>query len=318
MKIFSALSNWLQQGQNAVLLLVLQSQGSSPGRQGFKMAINDSGEMVGSIGGGIMEHKLIELSKNLLQKGEKEIIFKHQIHSKKVTQNQSGMICSGEQSIAIVPISENRKNTIFEIEEALQSGNEGILTIASNQFSFQKENTDLTFDYEYSNPQKWIYQEKIGFKKYAHIIGGGHVGRAVSQVLKMLNFHVSVIDNRENLNTLESNPFAHQKIVHPYDKIKEIIPEGKNHFIFIMTFGYRPDLEVLQQLIDKKVAFIGMMGSQTKVDKLLDEMRKSGYSEDQIKNVHSPIGMPIKSRTPEEIAISVAAQIIQIQNKDLP
>jgi xanthine dehydrogenase accessory factor len=92
----------LEKGASAALLAVLQSEGSSPGRQGFKMALANSGEMCGSIGGGIMEHKLVELARKLLTENKPFApILKKQIHSKAAAQNQSGMICSGEQTVAI-------------------------------------------------------------------------------------------------------------------------------------------------------------------------------------------------------------------------
>jgi len=99
---------------------------------------------------------------------------------------------------------------------------------------------------------------------------------------------------------------------------QQVIPEGDNVFIFIMTFGYRTDKEVLQQLIDHRVAYKGMMGSAEKVSHLKNDIKANGITSRQLQSIHSPIGLTIKSRTPEEIAISIAAQVIQLQNKDLP
>jgi len=112
--------------------------------------------------------------------------------------------------------------------------------------------------------------------------------------------------------------YAHQKLVTDYAELGKYIPEGDDVYIFIMTFGYRSDLVVLQQLINKQVAFKGMMGSRNKVDKLIENMKDLGYDDEQLASVYSPIGLNIKSRTPQEIAISIAAQIIQLSNKDLP
>ena len=89
----------LQQNLAVMLLYVLESNGSSPGRQGFFMAVNAAGEMEGSIGGGIMEHKFVELAKEKLKAGNQEPDFKKKIHDKSVAAEQSGMICSGDQTI---------------------------------------------------------------------------------------------------------------------------------------------------------------------------------------------------------------------------
>src|SRR6266850_709493 len=91
----------LRKGVAALLLYVLESKGSSPGRQGFFMVVNAEGEMEGSIGGGIMEHKFTEMAKDKLGVGSQESGVRKQFHDKSATKDQSGMICSGEQTILL-------------------------------------------------------------------------------------------------------------------------------------------------------------------------------------------------------------------------
>jgi len=311
----------LTQNKKVVLLYVLESRGSSPGRQGFNMFVTETCEMLGSIGGGIMEHKLVELAKSKLKNNDLNIIFKHQIHSKSVANNQSGMICSGEQSVAIIPLSQKDIPVVQQIVDCLQKGETGMLKITSQQlphpFQFLSEKPSKPYTFNFINEQNWYYTEKIGYKKFAFIIGGGHVSYALTKVLVDLEFHCTLIDDRAELHTLEKNKYAHQKLILNYDELGQHVRVGNDVFIFIMTFGYRTDLVVLKQLIDKQVAFKGMMGSKEKVKQLMEEMKSLGYSEAQLLTVYSPIGLNIKSRTPHEIAISIAAQIIQLTNKDL-
>jgi len=317
MQFWQYILQTLNQQKKSILLYVLKSQGSSPGRQGFKMVVSENGEMMGSIGGGIMEHKLIELAKSKLQTKDLSIVFKHQIHSKSVVNNQSGMICSGEQSIVLIPLTEKDIPTVEQIVDCLQKGIDGELKISPEGLEFLPSITDKSYSFKFVNEDNWQYTEKLGFKKFAYILGGGHVGNALSKVLVDLEFHCTVIDNRPQLHTLENNVYAHQKRVLDYANLGQHIKEGEDVYIFIMTFGYRSDLEVLKQLIDKKVAFKGMMGSAEKVKQLMEEMKNLGFSEAQLATVYSPIGLDIKSRTPQEIAISIAAQLIQLANKDL-
>lgn len=318
MHFWKIIQHTLVQHKKLALLYVLDSSGSSPGRQGFKMMVTEKGKMHGSIGGGIMEHKLIELAKSKLAAKNHDTIFKQQIHSKEVNDNQSGMICSGEQSVAILFLWENEIKVIDQINLSLQKGEAGTLDLSPNGISFNNIKAETAYAYQFTNEQKWTYKETIGYKKFAFIVGGGHVSSALTQVLNDLEFHCTIIDDRHNLNTLEENASAHVKKTLAYSQLNEHIPDGKDVFIFIMTFGYRSDLEVLQQLVNKNVAFLGMMGSEEKVKQLLDDMRKLNYSEEQLDKIHTPIGLAIKSRTPHEIAISIAAQVIQLQNKDLP
>ena len=308
----------ISQHKHIGLLYVLESTGSSPGRQGFKMLVSAEGDMHGSIGGGIMEHKLVELAKSSLKQPQTDIKIKRQIHSKSVNQNQSGLICSGEQTVTLLTLTTNDLPTINELVDGLQRGEAGTLHISPSGLDYSKTKLDDHYSYTFTSETSWSYKETIGFKKYAYIIGGGHVSRALTHVLSDLEFHCTVIDNRESLHTLDHNTEAQQKLQLDYAQLEHHIPEGPDVYIFIMTFGYRSDLDVLRQVINKQVAFKGMMGSQTKVKQLITEMRSLGYTEAQLSSIHSPIGLAIHSRTPQEIAISVAAQIIQLQNKDLP
>jgi xanthine dehydrogenase accessory factor len=316
--IWKFIKKVLEKDKNLTLLYVLKSIGSSPGRQGFCMAISEDGKMMGSIGGGIMEHKLVELSKDNLKKKNLDVVIKKQIHSKSASKNQSGMICSGEQIVAFVPLTKKDLDSVGNLLFSLEQNDSGQINLSPTGFLFQdKESTDHT-NFSYTDDSNWSYSEKIGFKKFAYILGGGHVGKALTRTLADLDFHVTVIDDRENLHTMTHNEFAHKKLTVDYSTIQQYIPNRQNVYIFIMTFGYRSDLTVLQQLINHEAVFKGMMGSKEKIRKLLDEMKTKGFTEKHLQTIHTPIGLDIKSRTPQEIAISIAAQIIQLDNKDLP
>src|SRR5678810_889414 len=97
--VWRQISKCLAENIPVMLLYVLESKGSSPGRQGFFMAVNANGEMSGSVGGGIMEHKFVEMAKSKLNQSATEFSVHHQLHDKHAGKNQSGMICSGEQTI---------------------------------------------------------------------------------------------------------------------------------------------------------------------------------------------------------------------------
>ena len=306
-------------GTPVVLLYVLQSQGSSPGRQGFKMAFALDGEMNGSIGGGIMEHKLIEKARDMMRKQEARPFFKHQIHNKKSPTNQSGMICSGEQTLVLYLINDQRIAVVRQLEQKLAEGKSGLLTLSNNAFHFEETKEVVPqFNYTYQSETDWQFQEKINHRKVLHIIGGGHVGLAFSKQMALLDFYIKIYDDRAGLNTMEQNHFAHEKIITPYEKIGTHIPEGNNQYVVIMTFGYRMDKVVFRALMDKQFFYIGMMGSAAKIKQLLEEYKAEGIAPENWKNLHAPIGLAIHSKTPEEIAVSIAAEIIQTKNKHLP
>ncbi|MGI8635012.1 MAG: XdhC family protein, partial [Segetibacter sp.] len=128
--IWQLISKSLRENIPVMLLYVLESYGSSPGREGFCMAVNANGEMAGSIGGGIMEHKFVEMAKEKLkQDGRESKIFK-QIHDKISIQYQSGMICSGEQSNLLYRVKAEDSNAINRIVHSIENNNIGKLILS--------------------------------------------------------------------------------------------------------------------------------------------------------------------------------------------
>jgi len=306
----------LLKGNKVILMYVLESMGSSPGRQGFKMLVSESGNLAGSIGGGIMEQKLVELCKNnLLSKKDFKPFIKKQIHQDSISADKSGLICSGQQTIAFYQLAKPDISLVSELLNSIVDGCNGILT--SNQlglsFNYNLSSTQK-FELEISNDEKWILKEDIGNKPELHIIGGGHVGLALSKFGHELGFRVKIYDDREGLNTIDQNKYGRCILLSNYSKINDYITYGDNNYVALMSFGYKTDKIILKQLLSNDFKYLGMMGSKTKVNRLFKELAKEGASPSQLKKVHSPIGIAISSKTPEEIAVSILAEIIQIKN----
>ncbi len=321
MKVWQFIKKQFQKRSSVVLLYVLQSKGSSPGRQGFKMAVSQDGEICGTIGGGIMEHKLVEKAKKALQKGDKTIELIPQFHDKEQTANRSGMICSGSQHIVFMPLFLKYKKTIERILASLISEEGGLLEISKEGLFFfpqAKLGGNLKLSPNFVEFPNWRYQELIGHKPTIHIIGGGHVGLALSEIMSFLGFYVKSYDHREGLNTMEENHFANEKHILNFDQIGTAIPENEQDYIALMTFGYRTDKQVLKQLLHKKYRYIGMMGSDAKTAILMEELKQEGYDSRVLDAIFAPIGIPILSKTAKEIAVSIAAEIIKVKNHGLP
>jgi xanthine dehydrogenase accessory factor len=289
----------LQEETRLILMVVIANEGSSPGRKGFKMLVSKK-QMYGTIGGGIMEHKLVEFAENLLTKPHFETFIKHQIHDKSVPKDQSGMICSGQQTIAFYDVD----SSYFPLTESILS--DEIVTI---HYSNQGINT-----YELRNSE-WLFLETNSIIHKVYIIGGGHVGLALSEVLSKLDFEIHLLDHRENLNTMEANHFVKTKEVVEFESIEDHIPEGDTVYVVIMSFGYRTDDIIIRRLLDKNFKYIGMLGSVAKIETLFNNLKKDGFDNTQIDKVYAPIGLDIKSETTYEIAISVAAQLIKVKNQ---
>jgi len=297
---YNKIKSLLQAEKQGVLMVVIANEGSSPGRKGFKMLVTQN-QMYGTIGGGIMEHKLVEYARSLLEKLDFKPFIKHQIHDKSAPTDQSGMICSGRQTIAFYALNVESLNWI-----------DLILNSENGKISYSENGIHLEAT---TNATEWEFIESISLPNQVYIIGGGHVGLALSEVLSRLDFELHLLDHRENLNTMEANNFVHSKQIVEFETIDQHIPETENTYVVIMSFGYRTDDIIIRRLLGRKYKFIGMLGSQEKIKTLYKNLLADGFSKEQIDQVYAPIGLDIKSETAAEIAISVAAQLIQIKNR---
>lgn len=315
MKLWKFIHTKLSQDKTIYLMTVIQHKGSSPGRQGFKMVVADENEIFGSIGGGVMEFNLVELCKELLLGKAPTPFIKHQIHKGTIVDG-SGMICSGEQTVVFYPLNKSHLTIIGGILEAYNNNKSGILSITPTDFTFSIDSeSNSKYNYTHTNETKWSYNEFLNKKDIVYIVGGGHVGLATSKLLKQLGFYVVVFDNRTQLNTFEENSYADKKHLIDYKDISDYIPESNSAYVAIMTNKYTDDKLALSKLIGKKYKFIGVLGSKAKLKLMFEVLQKEGFTEDELNKIYAPIGLHIYSQTPEEIAVSIGAQVIEIKNK---
>lgn len=232
----------------AVLAIVVDVKGSSPGKLSSKMIITADGSTIGTIGGGKLEYEVIDEAKKIFKSGNPKIL--------KFSLDESyGYQCGGEVGIYLEPLN--------------------------------------------------IYPHLI-------IFGAGHVGKAVTEIFKYLHFKVTVIDDREELLNAIENTDVDKILVPDYQSSFSKLNINENSYILIVTRDHTFDLELTKMSLSTPAKYIGVIGSKRKSKYILDTLRKDGYNDDEIKRVYTPVGIPIKTDTPYEIAISIAAQIIDI------
>ncbi|OCX54435.1 xanthine dehydrogenase [Mucilaginibacter sp. PPCGB 2223] len=308
----------LQHNIPVMLLYVLESKGSSPGRRGFMMAVDRDGQMVGSIGGGIMEHKFVEMVKEKLLHNEHVLAVKQQVHDKAAAKNQSGMICSGEQTILLYQVNPEDALDIDRLIDSLEHNQNGLLTLSPKGLHFDSEVNGRQDLFNMADETEWLYQEVTGYINHLFIIGGGHCALALSRMMSTLGFYVHIYENRPELNTLQQNDAANEKtLVADYNELAELIESGEHNYVVLMTWGYRTDDIALRSLMNKDFKYLGVLGSKKKIKKMFTDYAAEGMDEQRLKKIFSPIGIQIKSQTPEEIAVSIAAQIIKVKNAGL-
>lgn len=178
---------------------------------------------------------------------------------------------------------------------------------------------DISIEYiDASKPESFQLDFHVNAK--ALIFGGGHVGLALEPVLRYLDFTTIVIDDREDFANRERFPKADKVMV--VDSFLEAYQEkstgvcietNEDYYVIIVTRGHSGDYDVLKQTLEKTTAYIGMIGSKGKVAELYKMLQADGYAQETLDRVYSPIGLSIFAETPEEIAISIAGEMIQVR-----
>lgn len=176
---------------------------------------------------------------------------------------------------------------------------------------------DAQISVEYINHQNpGEFGKELGIESRAYIFGAGHVGKEVEKILSYIGFLTHVLDDRQEFANRERFPTATEvKVIDDYYSAFDGLETDENSYIIIVTRGHSWDYEVLKAALKEKYAYIGMIGSQRKNRTIFDKLIKDGFSEEDLKIVHAPIGLKIGAETPEEIAISIVSEIIQVKSE---
>lgn len=160
-----------------------------------------------------------------------------------------------------------------------------------------------------------IFVEVLEKNPHLVILGAGHVSCPVAHMAKMLGFHVIVMDDREEFLTKERFPEADARILGGFHELGEKIPVYENAYYVVVTRGHQGDALCARQILRRPYTYFGMIGSRTKVKLTREMLLSEGFEEKQLDSIHAPIGLPIGGETPEEIAVSIMAEIVQIKNR---
>jgi xanthine dehydrogenase accessory factor len=244
----------LQHDKPAALATVVKTRGASPRDVGAKMIVYPDGAIVGSVGGGEMELRVIAAAKDALADGKPRYL------DLTLSNEHRGdpLICGGEMEIFVEPL----------------------LTTPT-----------------------------------LVIVGAGHIGVAVAQLARTLGFRIVVLDDRLEFVTPENFPHADERIAGDIvAKIREIELTPRT-YVVLVTRAHALDVQLLGTVVEKPAAYIGMLGSKRRVITVLETLKKQGVSEAALARVHAPIGLEIHAETPQEIAVSIMAEIIQVKRQ---
>jgi xanthine dehydrogenase accessory factor len=327
--LFKTILEKINSGEDTVLATIVADTGSSPRSAGAHILVDKNGRVCGTIGGGTLEYKSIQLARSLLEQGQSR---RKTYRLYRNDEEELGMLCGGNVDVFFQFIRGGDKKTASLVGECiarlgkdedlwlfidLTSPTDWTMALYSAGSLFPGEMKlgeddirDLARNREVlvRKGDRRIYGEPVNFAGKVFIFGGGHVAQALAPVLHSVGFRYVVFDNREEFVSRELFPDALNLVTGDYDHVEEKLTVDSRDYIVIVTHAY--DLAVLRQIIGKNCAYIGVIGSKTKAAALKQQLLQEGISGETLGKINTPIGLKIKSETPEEIAVSIAGVMI--------
>ena len=324
--ILSVMLDALERGERVVLCSILASSGSSPRGAGARMAVFADGHTLGTIGGGAVEYAAAQRAMECLRTRTPEL-KSYDLRPDEV--ESVGMICGGRVTVYSQVFAPDMPQEITALRrwrhvlggeqdawllmELSGERVQGFEVLTAQEIPADKR--------EYFTAKAvWkddFYVEPVCRAGKVYLFGGGHVGKALVPVLATLGFPVVVFDNRAALAKADNYPAARKVVFGDFGKIYEKVTLTENDYAVIMTPGHSADFEILAQVLRSDASYIGCIGSKHKVAKTRELLLARGFADADIARIHSPIGLPILAETPEEIAVSIAAEMIEHRAKRL-
>lgn len=337
--LYSKLYHTLKSGKSAALVRIVRREGSAPRGVGSACMVDGDGVLFGTIGGGLLEYRAVEEAKLLLDK-RRTSLSTITMTAKEIA--DEGMICGGSVELFFEPIlPEDRIAVEFfrGVDELFRSGDRGTLvtlvrdatdvlepdkrmlmkqdgsvvgTIPSVELPEHATRAHLV---QQEGTDKRLFLEPVVQNPALLLFGGGHISTFVSPIAKTLGFHVSVFDNRSDFANRERFPEADEIFDMSYSAAFDKITITGSSYIVIVTRGHGGDKDVLELVLNSETppAYIGMIGSTRKRDTIFKSLKENGISRELLAEVYSPIGLDIGAHTPEEIAVSIMAEIIRVK-----
>ena len=328
MNLYKIIGNYLKEDKIGAIATVISRDGSAPRDVGAKMFVGDDRQIYGTIGGGKMEFDVYDRIITIMGEEKPEIVHVR-MNAKEIA--AKGMICGGKVDVLIEPV-QKKYHELYSRLEYLENTDQN--AVIATQFTEGKllktiieENMGTTGDPLTLEEKKSFTEHVSDIDLYTtegvliealhpapplYIFGGGHVSQFIAKIAKIVGFHITVIDDREEFANQEIFPDADEFVVKPFKDVYDILEFTGKEFVVIVTRGHRYDIEVLKETLKKKTRYVGMIGSRRKVKMILNHMKKLGFDDETIAQVHSPIGL-FRAETPQEIAVSIVAELVNVR-----
>ncbi|TVQ93557.1 MAG: hypothetical protein EA397_04210 [Deltaproteobacteria bacterium] len=313
-QVWQAVAEALGAGQRVFIALVADHTRHSPGTRGATLALLPEGPPVGTIGGGGMEHRVLERGKQALASAGPFVEIETLHHRKKAKGKTSGLLCAGWQTNLYAVLEPDRHaQVVRRAASRIVADEDGVLFVGLDG-RVQVLDASSHPDEAPVRVVEGGVEIQLLRQDRAVIFGGGHCGLALSRQLAWLDFFVSVAEVRDTLFTLEQNDAVHDVITGAdfADLAARVRHPALTHAI-VMTSDMPSDVRALLGVLQQPFLFVGLMGAPAKIARIRHELTQAGYSPAILDRIVAPVGLPISSSRPSEIAVSVAAQILQLR-----
>ena len=253
-EIYQEIVRLSNEGQEAAVATVIVTSGSTPREEGAKMLVRADGSIMGTIGGGSIEKRVIQEAPAVIRSGKpKKLAYRLQAGE------ELGMICGGDIEVFVEPIL---------------------------------------------------------VAPHLYIFGGGHIALPLVKMAHIAGFKITIIDDRPEFANPGRFPEAEQTIVSDMTATFEQLTVDHSSYVVIITHGHKYDEAALAGALKTPAGYIGMIGSKEKNRAVFSRLLSKGYTQEDLDRVHAPIGLRIMAQTPEEIAVSIIAELVQVRRSN--
>ncbi|MBN1380742.1 MAG: XdhC family protein [Deltaproteobacteria bacterium] len=323
-----------------VLASIVSIEGSSPRHGGAKMIVDERGKSYGTIGGGAMEATVIREASNALST-KQSCLMRFDLTGEDASAKD--MICGGTALVLLDVVEATSENIAFfrGFQEAVQADNNGCfytlfrgadqaVDILGRTLYIPGKKSTGTYVWQETDLEKVISASKglstaevlslgavrvvldpVRKTETLYCFGAGHVALPAAHMAALVGFRVVVIDDRDEFANRDRFPEADEvRVIEDFNHALDGLPIDADSYIVIVTRGHAFDRVVLEQALKTKAGYIGMISSRKKREQIYSALMEEGVSKEALAFVHSPIGIPIGGDTPEEIAVSIVAELI--------
>lgn len=329
-ELFKQLMTSIETGQDAVMVTVIASLGSTPRGAGSRMLVKADGSVLGTIGGGAVEYRATQIALEAMA-DQRSLIRGFALTPNEVA--DIGMICGGNVTVCFQYISPTDPVTAMICQEAADSCDRnqdswlilditdvtcwkmGVCRVDGHCRGMELpvsliRQLNRSKACQITVNERVYYTEPLVQEGIVYIFGGGHVARELVPVLAHVGFRCVVMDDRAEYADPKRFPDAYKTVTGDMERISEFLTVTEKDYVCIMTRGHQYDYLIQKQMLKAGPRYIGIMGSRRKIASVTEKLLEDGFSPDEINRCHMPIGTEIGAETPAEIAISIAGELI--------